>query len=93
MKEKSAPTPKVAKTAKTTRTSGEAPRNSKTSVTKTKKAVQTTNQDQHQMIRMEAYFRSEQRGFEAGAELQDWFEAEQEIRRRQADSQVNTDTQ
>ena len=35
----------------------------------------------HRMIQIEAYFRYEKRGFEAGAELQDWLEAGREVRR------------
>lgn len=34
-----------------------------------------------QMIRQAAYFRAERRGFAAGSEWQDWFEAEQEVYR------------
>lgn len=33
-------------------------------------------------IRQTAYFRSEQRGFAPGGELEDWLEAEREIERR-----------
>jgi len=32
------------------------------------------------MIQTEAYFRYEKRGFEAGAELQDWLDAERKVR-------------
>ena len=34
-----------------------------------------------EMIRMAAYFRAERRGFAAGNDLQDWFEAEHEVLR------------
>lgn len=37
--------------------------------------------DLKQLIRQEAYFRSERRGFAAGFEWQDWFDAEQEVYR------------
>jgi hypothetical protein len=35
----------------------------------------------HALIAEAAYFRAEKRGFAAGKELQDWLEAESEIRR------------
>jgi len=34
-----------------------------------------------EMIRMAAYYRAERRGFAAGNDLQDWFEAEHEVLR------------
>jgi hypothetical protein len=37
--------------------------------------------DMKQLIRQEAYFRAERRGFAAGFEWQDWFDAEQEVYR------------
>jgi hypothetical protein len=33
-----------------------------------------------EMVAKNAYYRAEKRGFEDGFELEDWFEAEQEIR-------------
>ncbi len=39
-------------------------------------------EDLHQMICTDAYFRAERRGFAPGAELQDWLESEQEIKER-----------
>jgi hypothetical protein len=38
-----------------------------------------TNSDQSARIAELAYFKAEQRGFEPGHELDDWYEAEQEI--------------
>lgn len=46
-----------------------------------KKATPVADLDIDEMIRREAYFRSERRGFAAGADLQDWLEAESEIKR------------
>ncbi len=40
--------------------------------------------DLHQMISEAAYFRSEQRGFVPGSELQDWVDAENEIRHKRS---------
>ena len=45
------------------------------------KASSIPDADLQQMIQEQAYFRSERRGFVAGFELQDWFEAEEEIYR------------
>ena len=47
----------------------------------TKNNKLSASHDLQQMIREEAYFRSERRGFVGGSELQDWFEAEQEVHR------------
>ena len=50
---------------------------------KTKKKaepVRVREPDLHQMIQTEAYFRYEKRGFEDGAELQDWLDAERAVR-------------
>ncbi|HSG21368.1 MAG TPA: DUF2934 domain-containing protein [Azonexus sp.] len=44
------------------------------------KSPRASEPDIHQMIQTEAYFRYEKRGFEAGAELQDWLDAEREVR-------------
>jgi len=35
--------------------------------------------DRHQMIAVAAYFRAEERGFDGGDGLEDWFAAEAEI--------------
>ena len=43
-------------------------------------AVESTSADLYQLICTEAYFRAERRGFAAGSEWQDWFEAEQAVR-------------
>ena len=42
--------------------------------------VRVREPDLHQMIQTEAYFRYEKRGFEDGAELQDWLDAERAVR-------------
>lgn len=47
------------------------------------KVGHTADPDFYHHVRIGAYFRAERRGFEPGAELQDWFEAEQEIRHLQ----------
>ena len=57
----------------------------KAATPKNEEAAATQKLDSHQMISTEAYFRAEQRSFVAGADWQDWFEAEQDINRRQAD--------
>lgn len=44
------------------------------------KAVRVREPDIHQLIQTEAYFRYEKRGFEEGAELQDWLDAERAVR-------------
>ena len=49
--------------------------------TNRKKATPANDIEIHEMIRREAYFRSERRGFAAGADVQDWLEAESEIKR------------
>ena len=36
----------------------------------------------HRLISEAAYYRAEQRGFEPGAELEDWLQAESEVRAR-----------
>lgn len=59
------------------------PRSSAVNVKKQEKkakAPRTSEADMHQLIQMEAYFRYEKRGFEAGAELQDWLDAERVVR-------------
>jgi len=43
-------------------------------------SVRVREPDLHQMIQTEAYFRYEKRGFEDGAELQDWLDAERAVR-------------
>ena len=42
--------------------------------------VRVREPDIHQLIQTEAYFRYEKRGFEEGAELQDWLDAERAVR-------------
>lgn len=44
-----------------------------------KKPVALNAEERQRMIAIAAYFRAERRGFSGGYELQDWFEAEQEI--------------
>ena len=44
------------------------------------KPVRVREPELHQMIQTEAYFRYEKRGFEDGAELQDWLDAERAVR-------------
>lgn len=44
------------------------------------KSPRASEPDIHQLIQTEAYFRYEKRGFEAGAELQDWLDAERKVR-------------
>ena len=44
------------------------------------KPVRVSEPNIHQMIQTEAYFRYEKRGFEDGAELQDWLDAERAVR-------------
>ena len=44
-------------------------------------AADFDDQDTRRMISKVAYFRAERRGLTAGSELQDWVEAEEEIRR------------
>ena len=39
--------------------------------------------ERHEMIATAAYFRAQQRGFEPGHELEDWFAAESEVIRTQ----------
>jgi Protein of unknown function (DUF2934) len=58
----------------------------KAATPQSEEAAVTQNLDLHQMISTEAYFRAEQRRFAAGADWQDWFEAEQDINRRHADT-------
>lgn len=61
---------------------------SEAAVTKDEKSARkqetcsTAKLDLHQMICTEAYFRAERRGFAAGGELQDWFEAEQAVKQQ-----------
>jgi hypothetical protein len=43
-------------------------------------------QDRRILIARAAYFRAEKRGFAPGAELQDWVEAEAEVRRLMGES-------
>jgi hypothetical protein len=38
-----------------------------------------TSDERHHLIAVAAYYRAELRGFESGAELQDWLEAEAEV--------------
>ena len=45
------------------------------------RASSIADADLKQLIRQEAYFRAERRGFAAGFEWQDWFDAEQEVYR------------
>ena len=61
--------------------SSDSPIRSQTIGLRRQKSRQPVDVDLVQTIRMEAYFRSEQRGFAAGLELLDWLEAEQEIKR------------
>ena len=61
--------------------SSDSPIRSQTIGLRRQKSRQPVDVDLVQTIRMEAYFRSEQRGFAAGLELQDWLEAEQAIKR------------
>jgi hypothetical protein len=49
--------------------------------TRKRTSASPENVDVNEMIRTAAYFRSERRGFAAGADLQDWLEAEAEINR------------
>lgn len=44
--------------------------------------VRVTPEERRQMIAEEAYLRAEKRGFEPGAEVQDWLEAEAEVERQ-----------
>jgi len=48
---------------------------------KNAEAPRTSETDIHRLIQMEAYFHYEKRGFKAGTELQDWLDAEREVRR------------
>ena len=44
--------------------------------------ARTDAHERHHRISVAAYYRAERRGFEPGADQQDWFEAEQEIEPR-----------
>lgn len=44
-----------------------------------------TRTERHQMIERAAYLRSQQRGFAAGFEMEDWLAAEAEVDRRLTD--------
>jgi hypothetical protein len=55
------------------------PRTAKASVQE-REAAPGNDLDLHHLIRTEAYFRSERRGFAPGAELHDWFEAERHVK-------------
>ena len=54
--------------------------NVKNQAKKKAKPVHVREPDLHQLIQTEAYFRYEKRGFEDGAELQDWLDAERAVR-------------
>jgi hypothetical protein len=54
--------------------------NVKKQAKKKAKPVRVREPDIHQLIQTEAYFRYEKRGFEDGAELQDWLDAERAVR-------------
>jgi hypothetical protein len=41
-----------------------------------------SNEEVYRMIAETAYFKAKARGFEPGGEVQDWIEAEAEVRRR-----------
>ena len=45
-------------------------------------ATDSSADEVEQQIRETAYYRAESRGFEPGKELDDWLEAEAEVRRR-----------
>jgi hypothetical protein len=41
-----------------------------------------SNEDLYKMVQETAYFKAKARGFEPGGEIQDWIEAEREVRER-----------
>jgi hypothetical protein len=55
----------------------------------TRKAVRTVVPDLEELIRSEAYLRSERRGFAPGGELEDWLGAEQAVRARVVSSAMD----
>jgi hypothetical protein len=54
----------------------------KTNSTPKPDSIQASADDIRQLIAEAAYFRAKQRGFEPGHELEDWVQAESEVRRR-----------
>jgi len=54
------------------------------------KSLDTSGQEEFiSRIRVRAYYKAQQRGFAAGNELQDWYEAEQELKEQSAPSVVH----
>ncbi len=45
-------------------------------------APSVSAEERHKMISETAYYKAEQRGFEAGNEEQDWYDAEREVDER-----------
>ena len=41
-----------------------------------------SNEDLYKLVQETAYFKAKARGFEPGGEIQDWIEAEREVRER-----------
>ena len=58
-----------------------APASPAQSVARSAPATQS-NEDIYRLIQETAYFKAKARGFEPGGEVQDWIEAEAEVRRR-----------
>jgi Protein of unknown function (DUF2934) len=50
--------------------------------TRRRKSPAAASPDRHACIAEAAYFRSKQRGFSPGGEIEDWLAAEQEVDRR-----------
>jgi hypothetical protein len=50
--------------------------------TTTPPAEQVSPEDVRRRIEMQAYFKAKARGFQPGYELQDWLEAEREVKRQ-----------
>jgi hypothetical protein len=73
-----------AKTVKSAapRTSAERPASSRRAARTADAPARLSPEDVYRLIQETAYFKAKARGFEPGGEIQDWIEAEAEVRRR-----------
>jgi hypothetical protein len=69
-------TPPSTAAPRTAASSAAAPRNSASAITA------PSNEEMYRLIAETAYFKAKARGFEPGGEVQDWIEAEAEVRLR-----------
>lgn len=71
------------KSTSTGKKSQQAPRPSKAAPdTPAESAAKLTPEEVYRLIQESAYFKAKERGFAPGGEVQDWIEAEAEVRRR-----------